>query len=378
MINNNVMLVEGNRLYLEQLSNIIRETETVTLVARFRDAKDALGQGMVFTPNIILLDADNPNIMSLLEEFHRVYPHADIICTGEKWSAESSSLYVNAGAKCFLVKPFSSEELLDAIFAFSKPAAGGKEAKVMTFFSPKGKSGKTTLIANLAMAISRKTNASVGIIDADLQFGDMAFFFNLKPQSTIVEAARDTDFLSPVSLNSYFVPVDKNVSILCGTKEPSLIDKVSIHSLETIINMARTMFQYVLIDVPAGFNPTSIAAAEMSDTTYIVTMLNGSGFEVQHIQRSLDIFTTWPDYKERVKIILTRVEPCTITSKQQMEELIGYPVVGIIPNAYLDVATAADDGRMALDLKPNSPLSQRINYLAGRITKEKQDNDDDF
>ncbi|WP_276838206.1 response regulator [Anaerovibrio lipolyticus] len=378
MINNNVMLVEGNRLYLEQLSNIIRETETVTLVARFRDAKDALGQGMVFTPNIILLDADNPNIMSLLEEFHRVYPHADIICTGEKWSAESSSLYVNAGAKCFLVKPFSSEELLDAIFAFSKPAAGGKEAKVMTFFSPKGKSGKTTLIANLAMAISRKTNASVGIIDADLQFGDMAFFFNLKPQSTIVEAARDTDFLSPVSLNSYFVPVAKNVSILCGTKEPSLIDKVSIHSLETIINMARTMFQYVLIDVPAGFNPTSIAAAEMSDTTYIVTMLNGSGFEVQHIQRSLDIFTTWPDYKERVKIILTRVEPCTITAKQQMEELIGYPVVGIIPNAYLDVATAADDGRMALDLKPNSPLSQRINYLAGRITKEKQDNDDDF
>ena len=63
MINNNVMLVEGNRLYLEQLSNIIRETETVTLVARFRDAKDAPGQGMVFTPNIILLDADNPNII---------------------------------------------------------------------------------------------------------------------------------------------------------------------------------------------------------------------------------------------------------------------------------------------------------------------------
>ena len=115
----------------------------------------------------------------------------------------------------------------------------------------------------------------------------------------------------------------------------------------------------------------------MSDTTYVVAMLNG-GYEVQHIQRSLDIFTTWPDYKEKVKIILTRVEPCTITAKQEMEEVIGYPVVGIIPNAYLDVATAADDGRMALDLKPNSPLSQRINYLAGRITKEKQDDKNDF
>ena len=367
MINNNVMLVEGNRLFLEQLSNVIKETESVTLVARFRDAKDALGQGMVFTPNIILLDADTPNIMNLLSEFRRVYPHAEIICTGEKWSAESSSLYVNAGAKCFLVKPFSSEELLDAIYSINKNVSASNNGKIVTFFSPKGKSGKTTLIANLAMAISRTTNATVGIIDADLQFGDMAFFFNLKPQSTIVEAARDTDFLSPVTLNTYFVSVDKNVSVLCGTKNPSFIDKVSISSLEAIINMARSMFQYVLIDVPAGFNPTSIAAAENSDITFVVSMLNG-GYEVQHIQRALDIFTTWPDYQRRVKVILTRVEPCTEKSQQEMQEAIGYPVAGIIPNAYLDVATAADDGRMALDLKPNSTLSQQITLLAELLT----------
>lgn len=371
----NIMLVEGNRLMLEQLSNIISHTPEVKLVARYQDSNEALGQGIVFMPNIILLDADNQNIIHTLTEFHRVFPQADIICTGEKWHAESSSLYVNAGAKCFLVKPFSSEELMEAISSFS---TGGSEAdsKVLTFFSPKGKSGKTTLIANLAMAIAQRSGAAVGIIDADLQFGDMALFFNLKPQSTIVEAARDHDFLSPVSLGSYFIPV-KNISVLCGTKDPSLIDKVSIPAFEALVKMSRTMFNYLLIDVPAGFNPTSIAAAEMSDITYIVAMLNG-GYELQHVQRALEIFKTWPDYESRVKPILTRVEPCTINSQQQLSETIGYPVEGIIPNAYLDTSAAADSGQMSLEHNPNSPLSRRINYLAKKIIMNRQGENDDF
>ncbi|MCR5177120.1 MAG: P-loop NTPase [Anaerovibrio sp.] len=376
MMMHNIMLVEGNRLMLEQLSNIINNTENVKLVARYQDANEALGQGIVFTPSVILLDADHQDSIRVLEEFSRVFPNAAIICTGEKWHAESSSLYVNAGAKCFLVKPFSSDDLTEAIASFSN-STFNTTSKVITFFSPKGKSGKTTLIANLAMAIARRSNSTVGIIDADLQFGDMALFFNLTPKSTIVEAARDTDFLSPVSLNSYYVPLVKNVSVLCGTKEPSLIDRVSIPALESLINMSKNLFQYLLIDVPAGFNPTSIAAAEMSDITYIVSMLNG-GYELQHIQRALEIFKCWPDYQKRVKTLLTRVEPCTITAQKQLADAIGYPVEGIIPNAFLEISDAVDDGHMALDLNPNSILSQRINFLAKKIIMNKQDDEDDF
>ena len=66
MMIHNIMLVEGNRLMLEQLSSVIKNTQGVELVARFREAGEALGQGIVFMPNIILLDADNSNIINLL------------------------------------------------------------------------------------------------------------------------------------------------------------------------------------------------------------------------------------------------------------------------------------------------------------------------
>ena len=108
--------------------------------------------------------------------------------------------------------PFhSGDELLAAVKNLGR-SGQGIASDVMAFFSPKGKSGKTTLIANLALTLAQKTGDPVAVIDADWQFGDMAVFFNLTPQSTIVEAVRDIRFLSPFTLNSYF----GGFTTLCG------------------------------------------------------------------------------------------------------------------------------------------------------------------
>lgn len=240
----------------------------------------------------------------------------------------------------------------------------------ITFFSPKGKSGKTSLMANLAIALARQTGEKVGIIDADLQFGDVTVFFDLQPKTTIVEAARDSDYLTPVLLKSCYTTVSDRVYALCGTRSPTLIDKVAIPSLEKVIRLSKSLFRYLLIDVPQGFNPTSIAAAELSDITYLVTMLNG-GYELTHIRRSLEIFQAWPDCQQRVKTIFTRVEPCNEESGQRIARIVGYPVEAIIPNAYMTVSKAADDGRMAMELEPNSPLAERINRLAYGIVHKR-------
>ena len=366
----NVMLVEGNRLVLEQLANVIRNTEGFQLAARYQDPMDALGQGAVFKPNLILLDVEQGNGMDLLKDFLQAFPNVPVICLGDHWQSEAASRMVQEGARGYLVKPFTSEELSEAVDTFGK---SGMEvaSQMIAFFSPKGKSGKTTLIANLAMSLAQKSGAPVGIIDADLQFGDMSVFFNLEPQSTIVEAVRDVDFLSPISLNNYFLPVTDKVKVLCGTKNPSLNDKVEISPLEKMVNMSKSLFRYVLVDIPPGFNPTSIAICEASDITYLVAMVNG-GYEAQHVRRSLEIFEDWEDYSERVKTIFTRVTPCDISSQQQLETMTGYPVEAIVPNEYMVVSNAADNGRMALDIEPDSQLTRSINRLADKIIGRKR------
>ena len=364
-----VILVESNRLMLERLSSVIRNTKDFELVSRYQRAGDALGQGLMFKPNLILLDIDEGDNLALLEDFTKTYSEADVICLSAKWAPRDSESIARAGAKGFLIKPFSSEELQEALRTFNKTGLS-YGSNVLAFFSPKGKSGKTTLIANLGMALAQKTGQQVGIIDADLQFGDMSVFFNLAPKTTLMEAVRDINFLSPVTLNSYFLPIADNLRVLCGTRRPEYAEMVDIKAFTEVVDMARSMYRYVLIDLPSGFVPISIATVEASDITYLAAMINGV-FEIQHMKRALEIFKAWPDYQQRVRTIFTRVEPCDANEQQKLADALGYPSVSIIPNEYLLVSSAANNGQMAILEQPDSKFARFVNHLADEIIGSK-------
>ena len=360
-----VILVESNRLMLERLSSVIRNTKDFELVSRYQRAGDALGQGLVFKPNLILLDIDEEDNLSMLEDFTKTFSDADVICLSAKWAPSDSESIARAGAKGFIIKPFTSEELQEALRTFNKSGLS-YGSNVLAFFSPKGKSGKTTLIANLGMALAQKTGQQVGVIDADLQFGDMSVFFNLAPKTTLMEAVRDINFLSPVTLNSYFLPIAENLRVLCGTRRPEYAEMVDIKAFTDVVDMARSMYRYVLIDLPSGFVPISIATAEISDITYLAAMINGT-FEIQHMQRALEIFKAWPDFEQRVRTVFTRVEPCDANEQSKLSQAMGYPVSNIIPNEYMLVSSAANNGQMAILEQPDSRFARMVNQMADDI-----------
>ena len=55
-----VMMVEKDRLMLSKLSAVIERTPGFTMAVRYQSKQDALGQGRMFDPNLILLDIEMP------------------------------------------------------------------------------------------------------------------------------------------------------------------------------------------------------------------------------------------------------------------------------------------------------------------------------
>ena len=54
---------------LERLSSVVRNTNDFELVARYQRTGDALGQGAMFKPNMILLDIDeSDNVATLIDQ----------------------------------------------------------------------------------------------------------------------------------------------------------------------------------------------------------------------------------------------------------------------------------------------------------------------
>lgn len=359
------VLIEENKMMMERLTSVVRNLAGFEVSARYATAGDALGQMQAFNPDLILVDVDNEHNALLIPDLKRNIPGAVIICLARRWDSEAQAKLLHMGAKGYMVKPFTGEELLETVKNVSRSSLSAY-SKVISFFCPKGKSGKSTLIANLGTVLAAKTNEPVAVIDADTQFGDMTVFFNLTPQSTIVEAVRDISFLSPVTLRTYFTDTGRNLQVLCGTSKPDMAETITIEGFTSLVKMSRNLYKYILIDIPSGFSDISATACELSDKTIITTMVNG-GYEVQHMKRALEIFKAWDHYQERLDLLFTRVNPFTEEQRDKLSKQIGYPVKYIIPNEYLLVSEAADNGRMAVTRDPDSQFSKAVENLADSI-----------
>lgn len=360
----NVILVDDEDSTITQTVNIFKRFPDFTLMSSYREVKSAIGQSSVFDPNLFLIDIENSDNRRMLPAFADIFPNAIVIGIMNKWDADKTFESIRGGAIGCIIKPFSGEDLIDAIKIFSRGVCN-TVPRSCSFFSAKGRSGKTTLIANLALSIVRQTGDLVAIIDADLQFSDMAIFFDVEPVTTIVEATRDIAFLSPIRLNPYFLPVAENIQLLCGPRRLEYSELVDVESLTAVVRMAQTLFHYVLIDLPSGLSPFATNMCEVSDTVFICGMLN-TNFEVKHIKRTLPLFETWENRGKKLNIVFSRADD---RQKPEIERQLGHEVAAVLPNEFLMVS-AANSGNIKNVLNQKNLLAEKINKPAKGIIND--------
>ena len=72
-----------------------------------------------------------------------------------------------------------------------------------------------------------------------------------------------------------------------------------------------------------------------------------------------------------MRAVFTRVEPCDANEQNKLAEAMNYPVSTIIPNEYMLVSSAANNGQMAILEQPDSRFAQMVNQMADSIIGSK-------
>ena len=211
----------------------------------------------MFHPDLFLMDIEEEGALEILPDFVSKFTGAYILGMMDQWDPVIAKRALAGGATGCVLKPFTAKEILEYLQLYSARGQR-KPACLISFFSPKGRAGRTTLAAILALLIAEKTGERVALIDADLQFGDLPIFFDIEPQRTVVDAAQDIKLLTPVTFAPYFYQIKDGVSLLSSPDRPEYAELVTPEALTEVVQMSQNIFRYVMVDLPAGFNPLAL------------------------------------------------------------------------------------------------------------------------
>lgn len=362
-----VVIIDEEKSMIGRISDILKETPNFKVVATYDDMRAALGQSGIYNPSLFLVDVENKEFLGRLPELVQIFPKINILCMMKDWDTNISEKVIQCGATgCILKPPRGPEKIIEAINLYALRGKTGP-SRTIAFFSPKGRSGRTTLASLLAVAIAERSKDSVALIDADLQFGDLPLFFDVEPKHTVVDAVHDSKALTPMRLAPYFHKIIENVWLLSSPERPEYAELVDTEGLIDVIRMSENLFKYILVDLPSNFNPLSIGITNFADLNFVVSMIN-SGLELSHVKRSMEIFNMRKTPKSKFFPIFTRVEPCDPARKLQLEMKIGFQIAAIFPNEY-SLISLIDSGNVLDKLSKNQIVDRTINDLADQIIR---------
>ena len=217
------------------------------------------------------------------------------------------------------------------------------KGELFVIFAGKGGVGKSMVTANLAVALSTRTQGRVGVIDLDLQFGDVGVMLGVDHQHTIENLAQHGEQVDTEILEEVLAPAPEDVRVLLAPPSPELADLVTAASLRAIVREMTRAFDYVVVDAPAHLEERTLEVIEAADHIIIVTAFNVTA--VKDTKIMLKLLQSLGIEKERIAVVLNQTRPRTTFTREEVEESLRFRVVTHLPYDSRAVDDAIDHGK---------------------------------
>jgi pilus assembly protein CpaE len=256
---------------------------------------------------------------------------------------------------------------------FARPQTTARRqtfGRVHAYYGAKGGVGTTTLAINTAIALHRELKRSVALVDANLQFGDHRVFLDLGPdQRSMVDAITATSIDADV-LRRVMVRHDSGVDLLLAPPSPESAELVSgeQHHLLRIIELLRTMYDYVVVDMDEHLDDHMLDVIGAADRLVVVMTADLSC--LKNVRMVLETMGQLGVPGERLMLVLNRANAFTGISSKSVEHVLKTPIAQQIINDYRSAISSLNSGAPFMSNKPDSALAKAVLELARLVDQQ--------
>jgi pilus assembly protein CpaE len=382
-----VSLTENNLLVIDEDDDFIDEAKRLfdgglPTARTINDALSAIEGGNL---RMVILGPSyaQDSALDAVRNLRAADPTLISLVVAESVTANLLRSAMQRGVSDVIEAPLTEEKIAQAISQFSSDvlkmqasrpgsppavAEGPPTGDIVTVMSAKGGSGKTVTATNLAVLLAQQPDAKVCLVDADLQFGDVCLVLQLEPKFTVVNAAAELHRLDEQLLNSILTPHHTGLKVLAAPLEPAFADDITTAGLLQILELLKSMFDYVVVDTASLLDELLLSLLEKSDQVLMVVDMDLPS--VKNAKLALETLRLLKFPTNKVRLVLNRSNARARLDDREIEGALKSQIQARIPSDG-DVAASVNEGRPVVESSPKSKVSKGFGEVFELVTGHK-------
>ena len=394
-----VLIVDDIPETRDHLTKLLGFESDIEVVGSAASGAQALQLAATLFPEVILMDINMPDMDGIVatERLSAEVPDAAVVMMSVQGESDYLRRSMLAGAREFLVKPFSSDELTASIRQVyareqekqsrraSAPvmASGGgmttdgtggagddHDGQIVAIYSPKGGVGRTTIAVNMAVAAATELGKSVVLVDASFQFGDVGVLLNLNPKNkSMADLVPELEVGEPESLDTFIINHSTGVRVLLAPPSPEMAELITPMAVKKVLDALRRQHDLVIVDCTSWFNETTLSILDAADA--VLTVLSLEITSIKNMRLFLEVAEQLGYEHGKVKLVLNRADSSLGIRVADVENSIGRKVDHTIVSDGRSVVYALNRGVPFFLSNREAQVSQDILRLATAVAGER-------
>src|SRR5258706_8039633 len=392
-----VLIVDDIPETRDHLTKLLGFESDIEVVGSAASGSESLTMAGEMLPDVVLMDINMPDMdgIAATEKLSAQVPTASVVMMSVQGEADYLRRSMLAGAREFLVKPFSSDELTASIRQVytrerdkqsrmsampvmsgtpggpaSKADDGGHDGQVVAIFSPKGGVGRTTVAVNMAVAAATELGKSVVLMDGSFQFGDVGVLLNLNPKNkSIADLVPELEAGELESIDTFVINHSAGIRVLLAPPSPEMAELITPSGVKRVLEALRKSHDLVVVDCTSWFNETTLAILDAADV--VLTMLSLEITSIKNMRLFLEVADQLGYEQNKIKLVLNRADSSLGIRVADVESSIGRKVDHTIVSDGRSVVYALNRGVPFFLSNRQAQVSQDILRLAQSVAGER-------
>jgi pilus assembly protein CpaE len=358
-----IILVDDIAETRESIKKLLAFEQDFKVVGTAGNGREGVAIAKELKPDIIIMDINMPDMDGLEAAglITKAVPTAGVIMMSVQDDPDYMQKAMLAGARFFLTKPVSMDQLygtIRSVYAQYEPIRrtfenlgnitniveekskqqdqGGKAGHILCVYSPQGGTGTTTIATSLASGLM-KEGIKVLLVDANIEFGDVGTFLNLKSPTTLVDLVENADDLDVEYFDSVVATHNSGMKVLLGPARPALGMEIRDTRGDVVANIIQKIagnYDFIVIDM--GKSIDAITAPILEIATKIVLVAVPSLTCIKNVKLVLDLFDQSEFAPEKTALVINKASDNPkaaklVPSPERIQAFLKRPVEGLIP-----------------------------------------------